>query len=164
MDVSHQPKYTQAGTLAMNKGRPLAQTGTGAEHAKAILERYTDGMSLSVQADEIGVTRMRLNRLLLTYAEDDWRHAQIAKAITTLEDAETELGDATLTPDNVSVSRAREKARLAQWKLERLLARLFAQKQEVMHTTVPTFTINIGAQNGSNSGPPLDAEVVDNKG
>lgn len=131
MDVSHQPKYTQAGTLAMNKDRPLAKSGTGEEHAKETLARYVDGESLRKQAEKLGVSTVRLNQILLIYAEDAWRAAQIARAITTLEDAEEELGDATLTPDNVSVSRAREKARLAQWKLERLLARLFAQKQIV---------------------------------
>lgn len=153
MDVSHQPKYTQAGTLAMNKDRPLAQTGTGEEHAKAVLTRYTDGVSLALQAEEMGVSRARLNMLLLTYAEDDWRHAQISKAITTLEDAETELGDAALTPNNVDVSRAREKARLAQWKLERLLARLFAQKQ-IVSTNV---TVSVDAVLIGRAGELLDA-------
>lgn len=144
----------------MNKDRPLASTGTGQEHATATLDRYIDGQSLADQAKELGVSKARLHKILITYAEDDWRSAQISKAMDTLEDAELALSDAALTPSNVDVSRAREKARLAQWKLERLLSRLFAQKQEVTHNTAPTFTINIGNQ----VNPPIDAEVIEPKG
>ena len=160
MDLSKVPKHARNGLIKMNADKPLASTGSGVEHAKATLERYIDGQSLSDQASALGVTRCRLNRLLLNYAEDDWRHAQIAKAMETLEDAEIELGDAALTPDGVSVSRAREKARLAQWKLERLLARLFAQKQEVTHNVQPVFTVNIGAGTAQ---VIADAEVIESK-
>lgn len=138
MDVSHLPAHQQKAVLAMNKDRPLASTGTGEEHARATLDRYIDGQSLADQAIELKVSRARLHKILITYAEDDWRSAQISRAMVTLEDAENELANAALTPANVDVSRAREKARLAQWKLERLLSRLFAQKQEVTYSAAPS--------------------------
>lgn len=79
-------------------------------------------------ADSLGVTRQGLGWWLRKHAEEDWRQAQIILAIERKEKAEDDLASAA---DALSLARAREQLRGAQWELERVFNRVYAPKQEV---------------------------------
>jgi hypothetical protein len=93
-----------------------------------VLERYLKDEKTSEIAESYGVSLSQLHRWLLKHAEEPWKQAQVAKALTALERAKDNLDEA----DNpLDLAKAREKLRGAQWELERLFSRLFGQKQEV---------------------------------
>lgn len=93
-----------------------------------VLERYLSDEKTSEIALSYGISRSRLHQWLLEHAEDSWRKAQVARAITGLENAKDMLQEAS---DPLELARARELLRSSQWELERLFSRLFGQKQEV---------------------------------
>lgn len=100
-----------------------------------VIQRYLQDERTSDIAASYGVKRSRLNQWLLEHAEEPWRKAQVARAITYWEQAKDDLEGA---EDPLTLARAREQLRSAQWDLERLFSRLFGQKQEVSvtHTLV----------------------------
>lgn len=109
------------------------------EIAKRAIERYLDGERLEDIAQGHGVSKMRLNQILLEATEDEWKNAQVAAAITRLQDCEKELERAAerveSAEDMLSLTRVGEVARiaekaakLAQWKLERLCRRIYGQE------------------------------------
>ena len=100
-----------------------------------VLERYLSDEKTSTIAQSYGISRSRLHQWLLEHAEDHWRKAQVARAVTALEQSKDELDSAA---DPLELARAREKLRGAQWELERLYSRLFGQKQEVVHSGTVT--------------------------
>lgn len=93
-----------------------------------VLARYLGDERTADIAASFNVTRPALNMWLLEHAEDGWRKAQVARAVSRKESAEDEIEKA---DDPLTLARAREKLRGAQWELERLYSRLFGQKQEV---------------------------------
>ena len=93
-----------------------------------VLERYLSDERTADIAASYGVARSRLNGWLLEHAEDQWKKAQAARAITALEQAKDDLESA---QDPLSLARAREQLRSAQWDLERLVSRLYGFKQSV---------------------------------
>ena len=93
-----------------------------------VLQRYlTDERTQDIAAS-YNVTRPALNYWILEKAEESWRKAQIARAISRKEKAEDELE---VADHPLTLARAREVLRGAQWELERLFSRLFGQKQEL---------------------------------
>ena len=97
----------------------------------AILERYLADESTAAIAASLNVHRSALHQWLLRNAEEPWKQAQIARAITEWEEAKDQLQAA---DDALSLARARERLRSAQWSLERLFSRLFGPKQELTIT------------------------------
>ena len=95
-----------------------------------VLQRYLGDERTADIAASFNVTRPALNMWLLDKAEDGWRKAQIARAVSRKESAEDDLEGAA---DPLTLARARERLRGAQWELERLYSRLFGQKQEITH-------------------------------
>ena len=93
-----------------------------------VIHRYLSDERTADIAASYGVARSRLNQWLLQHAEEPWRQAQVARAITAKEQAQDDLDEA---QDPLTLARARERLRGAQWDLERLLSRLFGPKQEV---------------------------------
>lgn len=94
----------------------------------SILQRYFSDESTNDIAASYGVTRQALSYFLLKHAEEDWRAAQVSRAIARKEKAEDDLKDAR---DPVCLARAREELRGAQWELERLYSRVFGQRSHV---------------------------------
>lgn len=103
-----------------------------------ILERYLAGETSTQIAETMGVTRAALSFYLLKHAEEQWKDAQVVKAIRRKEDAEVSLDDA---KDVFEVSKAREILKSAQWDLERICRRIYGQEQQNNQSPV---VINIG--------------------
>lgn len=139
MDSPDIPEHTKAGLAVMNANAPLAHIKDKAEFANNIISKYLDGLELTDQAKEYGVTNKRLYQILLDNAPETWKSAQAAKAFDHYENAERQLREAS---DGLELARARELVRSAQWQLERVLSRIYGQKQEVSH--VAPVQINIG--------------------
>jgi hypothetical protein len=95
-----------------------------------VIARYFRDETTADIAQSLGVHRSALHQWLIRNCEQDWRDAQVARAITALEQAKK---DTETAPDPLSLARARELLRASQWELERLFSRLYGQKQEVTH-------------------------------
>lgn len=104
----------------MNEGKPLATIG-----AETILERLRAGEKPVAIAADLKVSHVALYQFLIRNAPEEWASLSASRSLTKIEEAEDELGDAKLSPDGVSVARSREKARLAQWNLERMAPRMY---------------------------------------
>jgi hypothetical protein len=139
LDSSDIPEHTKAGLAAMNANAPLAHIKDKAEFANNIISKYLDGLELTDQAKEYGVTNKRLYQILIDSAPETWKSAQAAKAFDHYENAEKQLREA---KDGLELARARELVRSAQWQLERVLSRIYGQKQEVAPSSA--IQINIG--------------------
>lgn len=123
---------SQQGALAPLKGiDPLA-----------ILNRYLSDESTADIAKDYGVTRQALGQFLLKTAENEWKDAQVARALARKEQAEDDLEDAEKTPDALSLARTRERLKAAQWDLERVCRRIYGQDAPPAGATA--VQINIG--------------------
>jgi hypothetical protein len=89
-------------------------------------------------APEFETSDVTLYALLLHDHEVEWKDLQTSRALARLERENINLQTA---QDPLSLARARELVRSAQWELERLLNRIFGQKQEVTHTIKPEFNV-----------------------
>jgi hypothetical protein len=97
-----------------------------------VLIRYLHGEEIADIADSLGVHPKALNyHLLKEEFREAWRKAQVAVSQAELQEAKAVIRSA---PDALSLSRAREALRSAQWDLERLESRLYGQKQELTIT------------------------------
>ena len=105
--------------------------------ATKVIRRYLEDHTTAQIAKDLGVHRSGLHQWLLRNCEEQWREAQIARALSALEESKDNLR---LAPDALSLGRAREELRSAQWELERLFSRLYGPKQEVTHTGTVTVT------------------------
>ena len=96
---------------------------------RPVLERYLEGEELADIAADYQVHPKALNyHLLKDHVREAWRNAQVAVSLAEKQEAEAVLRAA---PDALSLARAREILRSAQWDLERLEGRLFGQKQQL---------------------------------
>lgn len=95
---------------------------------KTVIERYLAGERTEDIAKTYGVTRQGLGWYLRKHAEEDWKEAQVILAIERKDKAEEGLDSAS---DVLSLARAREQLKAAQWDLERVYHRIYGQKQEL---------------------------------
>ena len=91
---------------------------------KHVLERYLAEETSTQIAASYGVTRAALSFFMLKYAEQEWKDAQVVKAIRKKEEAD-DLIDSADNP--LDLARAREKLKSAQWDLERVCRRIYGQ-------------------------------------
>lgn len=98
------------------------------ENPMTILQRYLSDESTSVIAADYGVTRQALGQYLLRHAEEDWKEAQVARAIARKEKAEDGIESAN---DPLELAKARELLKAAQWDLERVCKRIYGQDQNI---------------------------------
>ena len=111
-----------------------------------LLKRYLSDESTKDIAGSYGVTRQALGQYLLKYAEDDWKQAQVLRAIARKEQSEDAIESAS---DPLSLARARELLRAAQWDLERTCRRIYGQDQPNVQVQVqPVLVITVAAQQG----------------
>lgn len=114
-----------------------------AEIAESVLTRYINGEQVAAMAPDYGVSDVTIYALLLREHEADWKEVQRARALARLEKAQGEMETA---PDALSLARARERVKAAQWELERLLRRLYGQDAQAEAGAGISITLNIGAQ------------------
>ena len=133
--------------------RPLANLPEErrAEIAQSVLERYINGEQVAQMAPDYGVSDVTIYALLLREREEDWKEVQRARALARLERAQGEMETA---PDVLSLARARERVKSAQWELERLLRRLYGQDQQADSGGKLSIVLNIGQRE------PLDVVGV----
>lgn len=96
-----------------------------------ILVRCLNGEKLATIAQDFGVTKQSLQAQIIKYAPDDWRDTQAARSMVAYEEARDRLDEPLDLPD---LARVREQVRSRQWELERLIPRLYGNKQEVTVT------------------------------
>lgn len=95
-------------------------------------------------APEFGISDVTAYALLLRDHQEEWKEAQRARALARLDRAQNQLKTA---PDALSLARAREEVRAAQWELERLLRRLYGQDAPQVQQAVQ-ININLRRNNG----------------
>lgn len=93
-----------------------------------ILQRYLTAPKTSSIASELGVRRSTLTWWLRERVPARWKMVQIIRALARKEDGDEGIESAN---DALSLARARELLRSAQWELERLDAGTYGQKQEI---------------------------------
>ncbi len=91
---------------------------------KQVLQRYLAEETTTQIAQSFNVTRSGLNYWLLRVAESEWKDAQMLKALRRKEEAEDEMDSA---QDALTLARARERLKAAQWDLERICRRIYGQ-------------------------------------
>lgn len=139
------PLASKQGALAPLKNADPAQ----------VLEQYLAEKSTKEIAASFGVTRSALNQWLLANAEGDWKQAQVLKALKRKEDAEESIDAA---PDALSLARARESLRAAQWDLERVCRRIYGTDTPPSDAGRVSISINLGTNQ------PLDVVAESGNG
>lgn len=118
---------------------------------KEVLERYLAEETSTEIAATYGVTRAALSFFMLKHAEQEWKDAQVVKAIRKKEEAD----DLIETADNtLDLARAREKLKSAQWDLERVCRRIYGQDAPPVTAAVQ---INIKLRATENEKEPVAA-------
>jgi hypothetical protein len=107
---------------------------------KTVLERYLSDESTKDIAASYGVTRQAIGLFLLRTAEEQWKEAQVARAIARKESAEDDLE---IAPDALALARARERLRAAQWDLERVCRRIYGQDAPPAGVNAVQININL---------------------
>jgi hypothetical protein len=154
---SETPKPQEGGSRELSVAKkPLANLPAErrAEIALSVLTRYINGEQVAAMAPEYGVSDVTIYALLLREHEDDWKEVQRARALARLERSQEELKTA---PDALSLARAREQVRSAQWELERLLRRLYGQDAPAHTGQAVSINIHLGAAKSS----LVDGQVID---
>jgi hypothetical protein len=141
----------EGGKLANLKGQlnPLKSVDP-----KDVIDRVLAEESTKAIAASLGVTRSALNQWLLTHAEQDWKVAQIVRAHKRKDEAEDELDGA---QDPLSLARARERLRAAQWDLERVCRRIYGQDVAQIAQAVQ-ININLRRESATNA---VQHDVID---
>lgn len=121
---------------------------------KTILARYLSDESTKDIASSYGITRQALGQYLLKVAEDEWKQAQVARAIARKEDAEDALDAVRTRLESaeqidrdrltLSLAHARESLKAAQWDLERICRRIYGQDVSPEQLGRISITLNIG--------------------
>lgn len=122
---------------------------------KLILQRYLSDETTKQIADSYGVTRQALGQYLLKAAEVEWKDAQVARALARKESAEDDLETAA---DALSLARARERLRAAQWDLERVCKRIYGTDSPAHTGQAVSINIHLGAAKSS----LVEGQVIDN--
>ena len=121
---------------------------------EALLKRYLSDESTISIAASYGITRQALGRYLLRNAEEDWKEAQVARAIARKEKAEDDLE---LAQDPLSLAKARELFKAATWDLERVCRRIYGEDR--VQSDVVTPILNITISSGKPSEEPRHVVV-----
>ena len=118
---------------------------------KDVLERYLAEETSVEIAKSYGVTKAALSYFMLKHAEEEWKNAQVTKALIRKEKAE-ELMESADNP--LDLARARELLKAAQWDLERVCRRIYGQDAPAQLSSI---VINVGAIRSAQD----DTQVID---
>lgn len=113
---------------------------------ESILDRYCAGEEISQIAKTLGVTPQAVNKMILANAPDQWQEHQAARALADLQDADLSLERAETMVD---VARASARLRSHQWKLERVLRRIYGTDIPANLQAAITINIGINRDNGA---------------
>jgi hypothetical protein len=139
--------------MSLSKGGQLAPLKDISP--KDILERYLAEESSESIAHSYGVTRAALSLFMLRTAEDDWKSAQLTRALIRKERAEDLMDKC----DNaLDLTRAREQLRSAQWELERVCRRIYGQDAPANAAQAVQININMRGAGATNA---VQHEVLD---
>lgn len=98
------------------------------EIANAVIARYIHGEQVAEIAKDYDTSDVTIYALLLRDHEETWADVQRARAMARFERS---LTDIAVAADALSLGRARELHKSAQFELERLLNRLYGQQTHV---------------------------------
>jgi len=116
-----------------------------------------DAIRLKDIAAQYSVSKQAICKFLMKHAENDWKDAQVAKALVRKEDAEEELDRAT---NMVDIARGRERLKAAQWDLERVCRRIYGQDAPPVGAQAVQININMRGQDTTNAAQQVvDAEI-----
>ena len=104
-----------------------------------VIQRFLSESTTSHIAAQYGLSRKALVRWLREKTPIEWKQAQVVRALCRKDDGEEGIDAA---HDALSLARAREQLRAAQWELERLDSSNYGPKQEITHTIQPVLIIN----------------------
>ena len=128
-----------------HEGKPLAALQGDAQ---PILDRLEQGESAVEIAASLGINRVSLYAWLIRHCPEQWQAIATARQLSRLDECEDTL-DSPLSVsiktdsegnqveiidprvDNAIVTRARDKARMAQWHLERANRKLFGDTKQI---------------------------------
>ena len=137
--LARTPECAKTGLQAMyEKGFIPAKLAKVDPHE--VIARYLSHEKTAEIAESFGVTPQALSLHLLNHAEQDWKDAQVARAMALRDKAEEDLKNA---EDQLAVSKAREVLKSAQWQLERLLRRIYGDDKNVQVNVMPVLNISI---------------------
>lgn len=108
-----------------------------------LLKRYLSDESTKDIAATYDVTRQALGRYLLRHAEEDWKEAQVARAIARKEAAEDAME---VAADPLDLAKARELLKAAQWDLERVCRRIYGEERNTAVLVTPILNITIAGE------------------
>lgn len=123
---------------------------------KKILAQYLEGKETEEIAAGLGINREKLIYHLTTKAPEDWKEAQLIRAIKRYDEAETAIDDA---DDMLKLNKAREKLKSAQWIMERVCRRIYGDTKE-LPATQPVH-INIGIRHNEHINYPDGAFALE---
>lgn len=98
-----------------------------------VLARYEAGEQIKAFAHEYNTSNVTLYKYINLEAQEEWRELQVGRALARKEDAERALEEAS---DALSLARARELLKAAQWDLERVCRRIYGQDAPPLQITV----------------------------
>lgn len=124
-----------------------------AEVAATAITRYLNGDDATAIADHYSITRQRLYQVMSETDPEGWRQAQAARALAEFDRTYEAMRDAS---DPLSLARAREMHKSAQWVMERLLRKLYGDtKQDDKSISI---TVNVQRQDDVPSVQIIDQE------
>src|SRR5688572_23715431 len=106
------------------KHLPIEERRHIVEH---VLLQYDAGTPIKTSADKLGISDNTLYRHIVEMCPEEWRAAVISRALIRKEAAEERLEDA---KDGLELSKAEKQLKSAQWDLERVFQKMYAQKQD----------------------------------
>ena len=112
-----------------------------------LLKRYLSDESTNDIAASYDVTRQALSRFLLRNAEEEWKEAQVVRAIARKEAAEDAMEVAN---DPLALAKARELLKAAQWDLERVCRRIYGEERSQVNVIAPILNITVNGQEQTN--------------
>lgn len=134
------PRQTPVRISTENVPRAINSNALRDVEPQSIIQAIMAGERARDIAQRLECSTPAIYQHLLKYAEADWRNAQVAKALALRDKAEEDLEVAS---DALSLARARETLKSAQWSLERLLSRLYGDKQDTAPKLPPILIINL---------------------
>jgi hypothetical protein len=139
MPRKYEPAQEQSEPAKLDESMLPALKGANPQE---ILTRYLSDESTKDIAASYGVTRQALGKHLLKHAEEDWKEAQVARAIARKEAAEDSLESAR---DPLQLAKARELFKAATWDLERVCRRIYGEDKAAVPTVTPILNIVIAS-------------------
>lgn len=95
--------------------------------AQSAIIRYLNGEDATKIAETHQITRQRLYQVMSETDPEGWRQAQAARALAEFDRTYEAMRDAS---DPLSLARAREMHKSAQWVMERLLRKLYGDTKQ----------------------------------